>query len=76
MTLRAKIAAQVFAPARAIRNLVDEPLTADDWRKVWNALQAFRAAVRQIVFEARCRAAARPDEQTIATEAAQPATAE
>lgn len=54
-TTRAKIAAQVFAPMRATRQLADEPLAADDWRKVWEALQAFRAAVRQIVFEARCR---------------------
>lgn len=55
MAKRAKIAAQVFSPERATRSLADEPLTADDWRKVWEALKNFRAAVRQIVFEARCR---------------------
>jgi hypothetical protein len=55
MTPRSKIAAQVFAPARATRKLTGEPLTADDWRKVWEAYKAFVAAVRQIVFEARCR---------------------
>lgn len=53
---RAKIAAQVFSPTRAIRNLADEPLTADDWRKVWEARKSFIAAIRQIVFDARCRA--------------------
>jgi hypothetical protein len=52
---RAKIAAKVFSPDRATRNLADEPLTADDWRKVWESIKSFRAAVRQIVFDARCR---------------------
>lgn len=55
MTTRAKIAAQVFSPKGANRDLAGEPLTSDDWRKVWEAIQNFRAAVRQIVLEARCR---------------------
>ena len=52
---RHKIAAKVFGPVAANRNLADEPLSVDDWRKVWEALQGFRAAVRQIVLEARIR---------------------
>lgn len=55
MSDRRKIAAQVFSPDRATRNLADEPLTVDDWRKVWEAYKSFRAALRQIVFEARLR---------------------
>lgn len=57
MHTRAKIAAKVFAPVAANRQLVDEPLTADDWRRVWEARQSFLAAIRQIVFDARCREA-------------------
>lgn len=53
---RAQFAAQVFAPDRANRNLSSEPLTADDWRRVWEAKKAFTAALRQIVYEARLRA--------------------
>lgn len=55
MSDRKKIAAKVFAPAVANRKLADVPLTADDWRKVYEAQQAFRAAVRQIVFNALIR---------------------
>lgn len=54
---RIKIAAKVFAPTAARRALVDEPLTSDDWRRVWEARQNYLAAVRQIVFDARCREA-------------------
>lgn len=55
MNERKKIAAQVFTPTQATRNLADEPLTADDWRKVYEARRALIAAIRQIVFDARCR---------------------
>jgi hypothetical protein len=54
---RAKIASQVFTPSRATRKLADEPLTPDDWRKIYEAQQNFIAAVRRVVFEARCREA-------------------
>ena len=54
---RANIAAKVFAPVAANRQLAGEPLTADDWRRVWEARQNFLAAIRQIVFNARIREA-------------------
>lgn len=68
---RHKIAAKVFGPQRATRNLADVPLTADDWRKVYEAQQCFRAAVRQIVFEALVRdaEASKTKEPSDATEA-------
>lgn len=52
-----KIAADAFAPIAATRHLSDEPLTTGDWLRVWEAKKNFLAAIRQIVFEARCRAA-------------------
>lgn len=61
---RAKIASTVFAPTRATRKVADEPLTPDDWRKIWEAMQNFRATVRQIVFEARCRREAEESKPT------------
>lgn len=57
MANRAKIAAAVFSATATTRNLADEPLTADDWAKVWQAKKNFTAALRQIVFDARCREA-------------------
>lgn len=54
---RRKIIADVFGRQTADRNLVDEPLSADDWRRVYELKQGLIAGVRQVVLNARLRVA-------------------
>lgn len=54
-TARNKIIADVFGRPSADRSLVDEPLSAEDWRRVYDLKQGFIAAVRQVVLDARRR---------------------
>lgn len=60
-TKRLRIIAQTCAPdVPANRPLIDEPLTADDWQRIWHARQGFLATVRQVVCEARLREETQP----------------
>ena len=52
---RRKIIADVVDRKSADRRLSDEPLSADDWRRVYELKQGFIAAVRQVVLDARLR---------------------